>query len=36
MDLPELTTIQLGNHAFAFINEESSTLIMRCDCLKHY
>ena len=33
-DLPELTSIQMGNHAFVFSNEDaSSTLIMRSACM---
>ena len=33
LDLPELTSIQMGYEAFRFKNDASSTLIMRSDCM---
>ena len=34
LDLPELTSIQMGNNAFVFKeNDASSTLIMRSACM---
>ena len=32
IDLPELTSIQMGESAFEFYGGDSSTLIMRSDC----
>ena len=33
IDLPELTSIQMGYEAFEFKNDDSTTLIMRSDCM---
>ena len=34
LDLPELTSIQLGEDAFEFNYDDSSTLIMRSACMR--
>ena len=36
LDLPELTSIQLGYNALEFEDDESSTLIMRSDSHRVY